>query len=249
MLKRTNAVVSSTQAKKKTANRLSVIIPTKDEPYIRELVSQIGRVVPVPHEILVVDKSAFTPSVPGAIVIKQTTDGLGNAFLEGLSVANGDIVILMDGDGSHRPQDIPRILEALTKADIVIGSKFVAGGKTSDSFSRRVVSRAFAFMTRTLLQVPVKDPLSGFAAFRRKVFRDLVLKPKGFKIVLEILYKSGATVAEVPISFEERKAGTSKAGWKLAGIKEVLNLFLLLLTLLFTQRGRMQARKKAPRKQ
>ncbi|MEM3075952.1 MAG: glycosyltransferase [Candidatus Bilamarchaeaceae archaeon] len=210
---------------------LSIIIPTKNEPLIQELVNDINSKVKVAHEIIVVDKSTELPKLHGAKVIRQKSDGLGNAFLEGLAIAKGDVVALMDGDGSHDPADIPKLLEKLQNYDIVIGSKFLPGGKTEDPLSRVLVSKAFALITRILLRIDLKDPMTGFMVAKRDVLNRVKFNPKGYKIVIETICKSKAPVAEVPITFHARKAGESKVGFNLRGLKEAMRILSLLFEL------------------
>ncbi|MCS7106373.1 MAG: glycosyltransferase [Candidatus Aenigmarchaeota archaeon] len=202
----------------KTLKKVSIIIPTKEEPYIQELVRRIHKVLSgFDFEIIVVDKSKVTPKIKGAKVIKQKSNGLGNAILEGLKVAKGDIIVTMDGDGSHRPEDLLKLLEKAKEYDIVIGSKYVKGGKTKDKLYRILISRVYCWFASLVLGLKIRDNMSGFAAIRREVFNKVKLNPRGFKINTEILYKTkkfGLKVAEVPIIFEQRKLGKSKGTLK-----------------------------------
>lgn len=218
---------------------VSIIIPTKDEPAIQTLIDEINKIITQKHEILIVDKSRSAPKVEGAKLIIQKSDGLGNAFVEGLSCSKGDVIALMDGDGSHRPEDLKRMLEMIGKFDIVLGSKLIAGGESNDTFGRRMITLAFARLTQLVLGVDIKDPMTGFMVAKKDIFNDLRLKPRGFKIVIEIVYKSRAKVIEVPISFCERLAGSSKAGFNANGIKEALRIIGLLFELKW---GRIQGK-------
>lgn len=210
---------------------ISIIIPTKNEPAIQKLVDEINEILPQDHEIIIVDKSRAQLEVIGARVMRQISDGLGNAFVEGLSHSKGDIIALMDGDGSHRPVDLLGMLSQIEKYEIVLGSKLVKGGCNDDSFSRKIVTLAFAWLTRSILWVDIKDPMTGFMMAKRDIFDRIELKPKGFKIVIEVVYKSKARVAEVPILFRERMAGASKAGFSFSGLKEISRIMMLLLEL------------------
>ena len=210
---------------------VSIIIPIKDELAIQELIDEIDDVIKQNHEIIIIDKSEVLPKVEGAKVFAQKSSGLGNAFVEGLAHANGDLIALMDGDGSHRPEDLAKILDEMGSYDIAIGSKLIMGGGSNDTIGRRMVTLAFAWLTRFILWISVKDPMTGFMVVKREVFNRITLKPRGFKIVIETIYKSRAKVKEVPIFFRERKAGTSKAGFNMRGIKEMLRIIRLLLEL------------------
>jgi dolichol-phosphate mannosyltransferase len=213
---------------------ISIIIPTKNEPYIQELVDNINNVIRQDHEIIIVDKSSAVPKVKGASVYEQKSNGLGNAVLEGLGHSKGEIIVMMDGDGSHDPADLEKMLERIPEYDIAIGSKLVKGGRTEDDLSRRVVSRFIDAFTRTALGLKQKDPSTGFMAIKRSVIQKISLKPKGFKLVMEVLYKSkafNAKVAEVPITFHKRKAGESTVGWNMRGVKEFFRIINLVIDL------------------
>ncbi len=214
----------------KSLKKISIVIPTKDEPYISKLVKRIhSELYSINHEIIIVDKSKVLPKVRGAKVIKQKTNGLGNAILEGLKIAKGDLIITMDGDGSHRPEDLIKLIEKAKDYDIVIGSKYVKGGKTKDKLYRIFISKAYCFLASLILGLKIKDNMSGFAAVRREVYEKVRLNPRGFKINTELLFKSkkfGFKAAEVPIIFEQRKSGKSKGT-----IKEGLRSFRFILEL------------------
>jgi dolichol-phosphate mannosyltransferase len=115
--------------------------------------------------------------------------------------------------------------------DIALGSKLIGGGRSSDSLGRKAVTLAFSLFTRLILCVNIKDPMTGFMVAKRDVFDGIELKPRGFKVVIEILYKSRAKVVEVPILFRERKMGSSKAGFNMKGINEISRIIILLLEL------------------
>ena len=171
---------------------VSIIIPIKDEPAIQVLIDEINNEIKQNHEIIIVDKSKVTPNIQDARIISQKSDGLGNAFVEGLSKSKGDVIVLMDGDDSHRPVDLDALLSKLEEYDIALGSKLIKGGRTQDTISRKAITIAFSLLTRFILWIDIKDPMTGFMAAKKSVFTDLQLKPRGFKIVIEIVYKSKA---------------------------------------------------------
>ena len=162
--------------------------------------------------------------------------GLGTAVADGFALAEGDYWIMMDADLSHRPEELPRMLSSLSDADIVIGSRYVAGGGVQNwPLWRQMVSRGASGMGRMIVGLSVRDLTSGFGAFRRRWMEPLLpsLNPRGFKLLLEILAKSrGARVRETPITFVDRQNGRSKAS---AG--EAL-IFLRLCFALRSQRER-----------
>ena len=137
---------------------------------------------------------------------------------------------MMDADLSHRPEELPKMLRALSDADIVVGSRYVDGGGVQNwPLWRQVVSRGASGMGRMIVGLSVRDLTSGFGAFRRRWMEPLLpnLNPKGFKLLLEILAKSrGARVLETPITFVDRQNGRSKAS---AG--EALTFLRLCFTL------------------
>jgi dolichol-phosphate mannosyltransferase len=206
---------------------ISVLIPVKNEPYIYTLVKKIHKVLKMKHEIIVIDKSDFLPEISGAKVIRQRSDGLGNAVLEGLEYAKGDIIVVMDGDGSHRPEDIPKLIDALKQADVVIGSRFISGGKTKDFNHRKLISLIFRKFASLILDLRIEDAMSGFAVFRKEVVQNLKLKPLGYKIIMEIVFKSkDYRICEIPIIFEGRKCGKSKTS-----ILEVFRILIYIFEL------------------
>jgi glycosyltransferase involved in cell wall biosynthesis len=207
------------------------LIPTKNEPLIQKIVNRINKTIKQKHEIIIIDKSYRKPKIRGATVIRQESDGLGNAVVEGLNKAKGNVIAVMDGDGSHDPEDLKKMLRNISKYDIVIGSKLVTGGKTEDSFSRRIVTRVTNSLARLILGINVKDSMTGFIAVKMSVLERIKLRPKGYKFVVEIIYKSKAKVLEVPITFHKREKGKSKVGFNLKGIKEFSRIIILLLEL------------------
>lgn len=210
---------------------ISILIPTKDEPLIQNLVDRINKTIRQKHEIIIIDKSRRKPKIRGAAVLRQESDGLGNAVLEGFAKTRGNIIAVMDGDGSHDPDDLKKMLGKMPKYDIAIGSKLVPGGRTEDSFSRRVVTRVTNSVARMILGLDIKDLMTGFIVVKRSVLEKIKLRPKGYKFVLEIIYKSKAKVAEVPITFRKREAGESKVGFNIKGFKEFFRIIILLFSL------------------
>lgn len=214
--------------------KVSIIIPIKNEPYINELVKKIHRVLSkVKHEIVVVDKSDATPKINGAKLVIQKSDGLGNAVIEGLEFAKGDITITMDGDGSHRPEDLPKLIEKAKSFDIVIGSKYAAGGKTEDKFYRVIISKIFCNFVSFFLGLNIKDNMSGFAAVKKEVYEKIKPNPRGFKINMELLYKAKKfrfKSTEVPIVFLKRRFGKSK-GTLREGFRTIRFIFELKIGL------------------
>jgi dolichol-phosphate mannosyltransferase len=161
--------------------------------------------------------------------------GLGAAYIAGFrwALAEGyDVVVEMDSDGSHAPEELPRLLTALRDADLVIGSRWVTGGQIRNwPLYRQIISIGGSTYARVLLRFPVRDSTSGYRAFRRQVLEELKLDEvasQGYCFQIDLAWKtwrSGFRVREVPITFTEREVGRSKmsraivveALWRVAG--------------------------------
>lgn len=129
---------------------------------------------------------------------------------------NPDIIVEMDADFSHRPEFIPKLLERINDADVVIASRFVAGGEDKRKGIRRTISRIANFYTRMICGLNIYDPTSGFRAFRARVLKEIDLnsvKSTGPAIVQEILLRAlekKSRIIEIPYVFYDRSAGDSK---------------------------------------
>jgi dolichol-phosphate mannosyltransferase len=146
--------------------------------------------------------------------------GRGSAGIDGFKTAlslKPDYVIEMDGDGSHQPGFIPALLRQAGRDDLVLGSRFVPGGRDADRhFHRRFITWLVRNFLRRQFHLPVSDVSSGFRCFRREVLEKIGLDSlvsTGPSIVLETLYRThllGFRIAEVPIAFVDRKKGRTK---------------------------------------
>ncbi len=148
------------------------------------------------------------------VVLRTEDRGLANSVVEGFRQARGDVVGVMDADLSHPPETLPDLLRPIRagEVDVVVASRRVRGGGVSNwPLSRRFTSRFAAALARPLTSV--RDTTSGFFAFRKELLDGVDLRPKGYKIALDVLIRTGAKrVAEVPFIFTDRTAGTSKLG-------------------------------------
>jgi dolichol-phosphate mannosyltransferase len=166
------------------------------------------------------------------VVHRPRKMGLGSAFVDGTKVADGDVFLLMDADLSHDSKDFPKLLNKISEGyDIVVGSKYVSGGKTQDKPFRIFVSKMFCLFTSTFLWINIKDNMSGLFAIRREVLEKIKLNPIGFKVMIEIAFKAkklGYKIIEVPITFHKRKHGKEKGG-----IKEAVRFLRLAFELRF----------------
>src|SRR5262249_45856891 len=125
-------------------------------------------------------------SLPIRTVERVDERGLSTAVLRGLTEARTDVCVVMDADLSHPPESIPRMLKALQEgADVGVGSRYVRGGDIDEwPLFRRLTSWAGTMLARPL--TPLRDPMSGFFCLRRSLLDGVALKPRGFKILLEI---------------------------------------------------------------
>jgi len=213
--------------------KLSIIVPTYNESQniVRMLDSIAETLSPYKgSEIIVVDDNSPDGTAEVAkshanfistkkeirieIISRNGKFGLSSAIVKGVQSATGDFLVIMDGDFSHPPQVIPSIIQALQDSnyDIVIASRYVKGGSIIGwPFKRRLMSKGATKIARYGLGIDVKDPVSGFFAFRRDIINGLKFDAIGYKMLLEILVKTkGARVKEIPYTFTNRRIGTSK---------------------------------------
>ena len=171
------------------------------------------------------------------VLHRARKEGLGPAYVAGFrrALADGaELILEMDCDFSHDPNDVPRLVAAAGDADVVLGSRYVAGGGVRNwGLLRRLVSAGGSWYARTLLGVTVRDLTGGFKCYRRSVLERVDLDAvhsKGYAFQIETTYRAlraGFSVTEVPITFADREAGGSKmsraivaeAMWKVPALK------------------------------
>ena len=156
--------------------------------------------------------------------------GLGAAYLDAFSWAKTegyDVVVEMDADGSHRPVDLTKILDALTYSDVVLGSRWVKHGKVVNwPLSRKLLSRGGNLYTRMWLGIPIHDATGGFRAYRMSALDQVNIEhveSQGYCFQVDMAWravKANLKVAEVPITFVERELGESKMDGSI--VKEAL---------------------------
>lgn len=154
------------------------------------------------------------------VLHRDAKNGLGAAYIAGfrLGLSQGfDYLIEMDADGSHRSEDLVKLIEASTSADLVIGSRWVRGGAVENWAWHRVALSRFGNMyARTLLGVNIRDMTAGFRVFRADLVAKLIeteVASAGYSFQIEMAWrasKAGAVITEVPITFVEREFGSSK---------------------------------------
>ena len=208
-----------------------VIIPTYNEAAnIRLVVARLRSAVPDAHVLVADDNS---PDGTGKIadeiaagddhvrvLHRQGKEGLGAAYLAGFrwGVEHGyGVLVEMDADGSHQPEELPRLLHALKGADLVLGSRWVPGGRVVNwPRSREFLSRGGSMYSRLLLDVPLRDVTGGYRAFRAETLRGLgmdAVASQGYCFQVDLAHRAvrgGFHVVEVPITFVERERGDSK---------------------------------------
>ena len=211
--------------------RILVIVPTYNERENLPLITARVRAAVPEANVLVADDNS--PDGTGVladdlaatddhvhVMHRRGKEGLGAAYLAGFDWAldNGyDVVVEMDADGSHQPEQLPRLLVALRDADLVLGSRWMPGGSVVNwPMSRELLSRGGSLYTRMMLGVPMRDATGGYRAFRADTLRKLDLtgvESAGYCFQVELGWravKAGMRVREVPIEFVERELGSSK---------------------------------------
>ncbi|MCY0921827.1 MULTISPECIES: polyprenol monophosphomannose synthase [unclassified Streptomyces] len=208
-----------------------VIIPTYNEAEnIGPIVGRVRAAVPAAHVLVADDNS---PDGTGKladelacadeqvhVLHRKGKEGLGAAYLAGFAwgLEHGyGVLVEMDADGSHRPEELPRLLTALGNADLVLGSRWVPGGRVVNwPKSREMLSRGGSTYSRLLLDVPIRDVTGGYRAFRSETLEGLGLEEvasAGYCFQVDLARRAvrqGFRVVEVPITFVEREFGDSK---------------------------------------
>lgn len=208
-------------------NKVTLIIPTYHErDNITPLVERIHAALHGDdYRVLLVDDdsndgtaelvSVLAKQYPVDVFVRKNQRGLASAVVDGLRQATGDTIVVMDADLQHPPEVLPDLLKKLDSgADMVIASRYVPGGGCEGwGLARRINSKGAIFLAHLLLPTTrrIKDPMSGYFAFKKEGIAGADLKPIGYKIVLEILLMGKfKSVAEVPYTFVTRRRGQSK---------------------------------------
>ncbi len=212
--------------------RTLIIIPTYNErENIAELLPRL-LALPVTAEVLVVDDASpdgtaeevqrWSREVPGRVHLLQRPAklGLGSAYCQGFLWAlerSYEVLVQMDADLSHDPNDVPRLIAALATADVAIGSRYVSGVNVVNwPMGRLLLSWLANRYTRWITGMPIADATSGFKAFRAHVLRRLRwerIRSNGYAFQIEVnyrLWRLGCRIVEVPIIFVDRRSGISK---------------------------------------
>jgi glycosyltransferase involved in cell wall biosynthesis len=209
---------------------ISVVIPTKNEA--RNIGWVLERIHPIVDEVIVVDGLSVDGTIaaaraarPDVVIVEHRVPGKGEAVRAGLAASTGDLVVMLDADGSMDPAEIHRFVEALAAgADLVKGSRFLPGGGTTDiTLLRRVGNACLLRLSNTLLGTSYSELCYGYMGFRRSRLHELELRRPGFEIETEIVVKAhhaGFHVVEVPSFESPRRYGDSNLrtfsdGWRI----------------------------------
>jgi dolichol-phosphate mannosyltransferase len=230
-------------------SRATVCLPTYDErENLEPMVRALAEVLGPDDRVLVVDDSS--PDGTGEIADRLAAEldwvdvlhrprkeGLGRAYLDGFRKALADgaeLILEMDCDFSHDPNDVPRLIEAASGADLVLGSRYVPGGGTANwGLVRRAISRWGSLYAQVLLGLGVRDLTGGFKCYRRAVLERIdlgAIASRGYAFQIETTYRAlraGFRVVEIPIRFTDREVGGSKmsraivleAVWKVPALR------------------------------
>ncbi|WP_433888132.1 polyprenol monophosphomannose synthase [Streptomyces sp. CA-111067] len=211
--------------------RVLVIIPTFNEAEnIKPIVKRVRASVPEAHILVADDNSPdgtgkLADELAGAdeqvhVLHRKGKEGLGAAYLAGFRWgidAGYGVLVEMDADGSHQPEELPRLLTALKGADLVMGSRWIPGGRVVNwPKSREFISRGGSTYSRLMLNVPMRDVTGGYRAFRKETLEGLGMDEvasAGYCFQVDLAWraiKAGFHVIEVPITFVERERGDSK---------------------------------------
>jgi len=206
-------------------------LPTYNEKEnIGDLIQTILDVLaplPVKSQIIVVDDNSpdgtadlvwkrFSSCPEVFLILRKKERGLATAIAAGIDQSQANVIAVMDTDFNHHPKDLPRLLEQISEADMVIGSRYISGGGMKTSRLRYLGSWVFNVFIRLVLGSPVKDNLSGFLVFKREVLDQVKNKAIFYGYgdycirLIHYALKAGFVIREVPVIYEFRRGGESK---------------------------------------
>ena len=211
--------------------RATICLPTYNErDNLEAMLRELGRVAGDGLRVLVIDDASpdgtgeladeLATTLPYVDVLHRARkEGLGPAYVAGFRRAlreGAELILEMDCDFSHDPADVPRLIAAAEHADLVVGSRYVSGGRIpSWGVVRRAISRGASLYTRLIL-MPIRDPTAGFKCYRRAVLERIdldAITSRGYAFQIETTYRAlraGFRVVEIPITFVDREEGGSK---------------------------------------
>jgi len=222
------------------AIRISVMIPAyNEEKNIEDILTRTKATLTtlkLPYEIIVVDDGSTDKTGSLArrkevtVIRMRKNRGKGFALRKAFQHAAGDILITMDADGSHRPEEIPHLVTPLLNgADVATGARF--NGKMEKGSTKRLHilgNNIFNLIIMVLTRKRVTDSQTGFRAFKKRVIEEIKLFSKGYEVETELTIKTlknGFTIFETPIAFEKRKDGVSQLNPLFDGLKIMATIF------------------------
>jgi glycosyltransferase involved in cell wall biosynthesis len=220
---------------------VSVVIPVFNEELtignVIERLAAVAQKTGFKYEIIVVDDCSADRSLEisrsyGVKVFSLKKHwGKGYALRAGFARAKGEIIITIDSDGSHSPEELPRLLTLFLqeKADLVIGSRYLSQKPVATKKLNAVGVSLFNFLIKILIRVEVSDSQSGYRVMNASVLKHMCLESRGYEIESEMLVKTvqqGFKIREVPISFEQRTYGASRLDPMLDGFKILFSIVL-----------------------
>jgi len=234
-------------------NMISVVLPTYNErENILKLIEHIENVVKrnkLKSEIVVVDDSSPDGTAAAVkalnknygnirVLIRKKKLGVGSAHMFGYQHSNGDVIIAMDTDLSHDPEQIIAMIEKMNEGyDIVAGSRHMKGSyyerKTPETRRKYIASKYGNMLTTFLSGVPIHDFTNGFRAIRKYVVKNVETESTGNSFLMEFLvkaHKKGYRVTEIPVTFKDRKFGHSKLQLEKESLKYIRDLLKYLWT-------------------
>jgi len=226
---------------------ISIVIPTYNEKKnIEMLLPQIFKILKKDAEVIIVDDNSTDGTRDSVkelmkkfnvrLLKRDKKMGIGSAYKDGFKMAKGDIVFEMDADLSHDPKHLKSFIEKITEGyDVVVGSRYIKGGKRKDPFYRKIFPAVGNFFYKSLMKSQVRDTTSGYRAYKREVLNKIELNdlPNDFSFQAAILFKlilEKAKVTEIPIDFKDRMYGETKYS-----SKELLSNFKFLLKLIYNR--------------
>jgi len=209
--------------------KVSIVIPTYNErENIERLLPEIFKIFD--GDVIVVDDNSpdgtadavegLKRKFPITLVRRQEKGGIGSAYITGFRKALGqgaDVIMEMDADFSHSPEEIPNFIREMKNYDLVLGSRYIKGGRIENwNFIRRMISKGGNYIARIFLGLDIRDITTGYRAYRREVLEGIDLagiKSDGYAFQAEMLFRArerGFRIKEVPITFRDRAHGKSK---------------------------------------
>jgi len=214
--------------------RVSIVIPTYNErENVKELLPRIFRILEenkISGNVVVVDDNSpdgtagavegMKKEFPPILIRRSGKQGIGSAYLAGFREAldkAAEVIMEMDADLSHKPEEIPKFIKAIENYDLVLGSRYIKGGKIENwNLVRRIISKGGNLIARILLDLTINDITTGYRAYRRKVLEKINLdkvQSDGYGFQAEMLFRAkekGFRIGEIAITFREREHGRSK---------------------------------------